>query len=1388
MKGVSPRMKSFKHFRKRVALSLAVFLICNLAIGQLSLLSMTNGASAAGASSVDVLDSEFINSHGGNSVSVHADPSRSPYEVFGEAFGTDNPVEGATKTARDILGEEAERHVANYYDQALGKDVFKVEVNGNDCYSCYLHNTTYDSATGQFVGGNDDRQRIEIRPPDENHDRIGLENDITAYNWKLKIDKDLTKPDGFFHIFQYKAYNSYGLVGNKLPLHDAANYPSFSSAEDGNPILTFTVSSSATQNLEFRYANIGTDAGQETLASIPLNDVKDRWVDITVKILNSEYGWVTMIMKDVETGKVLMEYNDPNRVLDIWRRPEIKYNGSTFEGPYPAVDDMINRPKWGIYRKADKSNPNVKDAKIYLADMTLYKSAVDVSPVNLAYGKKAYNYGPASGNAFQIANAKPERLLDGVQTDPVKYTNLTQVPQNNPSALGDLSWIGTESSKKGSVVIDLGKKMPFSQVKLFAKSLRLQTVNIAVSDDEANHSEADLSNVIFKTDTSFTYNGPNSGGDDAADKEYVIDLGKTLTSRYVKFYFVNGTGSNGTGNPLNGLPTYVMTGPPRITELEMYNAPQTPSDVVIDYAGGSQATISWNEVPADHFIIYDNGKVLVDQVGTNSVNLTNLDPGALYNLSVRTVYTDPYSFKPMLSAMSEVKVLHTDGDPIIPNPPSSVTATALSDKSIQVIWDAVADAQNYRVAFVSGDTERIVAAEVQDTSYRIKDLSPGTTYKVKVYAIRRGTLSATGAEGEVTTVGIKNASDNLLFNKEVQYPRVWNDDTSSYGAGKALDNDTGSRWVALKGSTSSWMMVDIGEPTPVNSLEYDSYQNKLKKVSFYYATDSEAFTNPDSDKWIKLLTDDRVSQGKYGNPNITSIAERISLSAPVEARFIKFTVDEVDGDINVNEVKAYGPISFTGNSALKATEITDRRAALSWSGATTTLPVSAYDIYQGNTKLTSVTADVYNYSAVGLMPSSAYTFRVKAVSQSVYGSVYETLGGLPLQLTTLGPITVPPTHSDSEDSGGTGSASGPKASTPSSPGNPDTANRTGVITAVRLQGENAYLATIPAASLSNGSLTSKTEVRSEIGNVYLPGNMFNSSTLGDIKKVELKLTVMDKSTLPETLQQIIGDRPVVDLALWLDGKKVEFNNPSASVEVSVPYKPTAEELTKQEHIVVWYLDDKGVLTPVPSGKYDAGSGMVTFSTTHFSKYAVGFVVKSFADLTNFDWARESIEVLASKGIINGKSDVEFAPGTPITRAEYITLLMKTLGLSAASEAAFDDVKTSDYFYQEVMMAKALGIVEGKDGNLFSPNEELTRQDMMTMTSRALKQAGKLNTTISTTGLSTFADYKDVADYAAESVALLVNKGLIQGNGNLLQPLNRTTRAEVAVLMYRIYNE
>ncbi|RTE06294.1 fibronectin type III domain-containing protein [Paenibacillus whitsoniae] len=1376
-------MIASKRIKKIISVGLALAVVLELAPWPGAMLSK-----AAAATQQDILDPAFIASHGGNSVTVQADPNRSPYDVFGEAFGTDNPVEGATKTARAIMGEEAARHVANYYDPVLRKDVFKVEVNGSDCLSCYLHNATYNSETGTWSGGNDDRQRIEIRPPEESRDRIGLENDITAYHWNLKIDKDIPKPDGFFHIFQYKAYNSLGAGVQDLPLHDKANFPNFSSSEDGNPILTFTISSSAKQNLEFRYADIGTDAGQETLASIPLDNIKDRWLDITVKILNSEYGWVTMQMKDALTGEVLMAYDDPDRVLDVWRRPEIKYNGNTFEGPYPAIPNMINRPKWGIYRKADKSNPNVKDAKIYLSDITLYKAAADVSPVNLAYGKKAYNFGATSGNAMQLANAHAERLVDGVQIDPVVYSNLTAVPQDNNSALGDLSWIGTESSKKGSVVVDLGKKMTFSQLKLFMKTARLKTMNMWISDDETDHTESTLNSIPFSASPVFTYSGPNSGGEDTANKTYTIDLDTTYSSRYIKLYVENGSGSNSAGTT-NGIPTFTMTGPPRITELEIYNAPQKAKNVQVAYTTGSQATISWDDVPSDHFVIYDNGKVLVDNVEGNSYTFTNLDPGAVYNLSVRNVYNDPYSFKPLMSAESEVHTLQTDGSPIIPNPPASATVTASTDKTISVAWEPVADAQSYRVSLVTDAVERIVADEYAGTSYKLKDLAPGTSYQVKIYAIRRGALSAQAAQASVVTAGIQHGSDNLLYNKEVQYPRVWNDDTSSYSASKALDNNDGSRWVALKGSTTAWMMVDIGAVTPVNTLEYYSYQNKLKKVSFYYATDGDAFKDPNSAKWTKIVTDDRVAQGKYGNPAITQIAESLTLPAPIHARYIKFTVDEVDGDINVNEVKAYGPISFTGNSTLSASNTTGTGTQLNWTGATTTIPAESYQVYQGEAKVATVPSNVYQFQVTGLLPATTYNFRVRAVNESVYGAVYETLGGLPLQVTTLGVPADPDPGSDSDPDSNTdpGSDTYPGSGTETGPGKGAESGHN-IIEATLVPGEQAYLATISPASISSGKADSTTEIRSDLGIVTLPGNMFASHELSAANEVKLKVAAADRTLLSPAVRQQIGDRPLIDVTLLVDGKPKGFNDPAAPVQIAIPYKPTAEELSNPEHIMIWYVDDTGKAIPVPSGKYDASSGRVTFTTTHFSKYAVGYVERDFGDLKGYDWASHEIEVLAAKGIIQGKSDQSFDPGSAVTRGEFIALLMRTLSLSAKTSASFADVQVSDFFYHEVLIAKALGIVNGKEENRFAPNERITRQDMMTMVARALKQAGTLTAAAVPTALEGFTDHQAIAAYAEESIAQLLNHKLIQGSGSQLEPLKSATRAEVAVLLYRIYNQ
>ncbi|TXK80405.1 hypothetical protein FU659_18470 [Paenibacillus sp. N3.4] len=77
--------------------------------------------------------------------------------------------------------------------------------------------------------------------------------------------------------------------------------------------------------------------------------------------------------------------------------------------------------------------------------------------------------------------------------------------------------------------------------------------------------------------------------------------------------------------------------------------------------------------------------------------------------------------------------------------------------------------------------------------------------------------------------------------------------------------------------------------------------------------------------------------------------------------------------------------------------------------------------------------------------------------------------------------------------------------------------------------------------------------------------------------------------------------------------------------------------------------------------------------------------------------------------------------------------------------------------------------------------------MMVLCARALELVDKLNATGSTEDLAKFSDHAKVADYATVSVAALGNAGIITGNGNGIDPLGKTTRAEAAVIIFRIFN-
>jgi hypothetical protein len=65
---------------------------------------------------------------------------------------------------------------------------------------------------------------------------------------------------------------------------------------------------------------------------------------------------------------------------------------------------------------------------------------------------------------------------------------------------------------------------------------------------------------------------------------------------------------------------------------------------------------------------------------------------------------------------------------------------------------------------------------------------------------------------------------------------------------------------------------------------------------------------------------------------------------------------------------------------------------------------------------------------------------------------------------------------------------------------------------------------------------------------------------------------------------------------------------------------------------------------------------------------------------------------------------------------------------------------------------------------------------------------KISSEDSATALDKFKDKSAIADYAINSISILVKEGLIAGNGGRINPAENTTRAETAMLLYKIYNK
>ncbi|MCU6711368.1 S-layer homology domain-containing protein [Paenibacillus sp. J5C_2022] len=220
------------------------------------------------------------------------------------------------------------------------------------------------------------------------------------------------------------------------------------------------------------------------------------------------------------------------------------------------------------------------------------------------------------------------------------------------------------------------------------------------------------------------------------------------------------------------------------------------------------------------------------------------------------------------------------------------------------------------------------------------------------------------------------------------------------------------------------------------------------------------------------------------------------------------------------------------------------------------------------------------------------------------------------------------------------------------------------------------------------------------------------------------------------------------------------------------------------------VEPDGTVRHVPTkiviidGKYYARINSLTNST-----YSVVWHPLEFLDAVNH-WASIAVNDMGSRMVIDGTGGGLFSPDRDITRAEFAAIVVRGLGLKREDgSTVFSDVKTSDWFSGAINTAYAYQLIGGFEDGTFRPNDKITREQAMTILSRAMTITGlkaKLSAQSEAATLLLYEDASNVSGWALSGVADSVQAGLVTGRSAAeLAPKAPITRAEVATIIQRL---
>ncbi|MDY3071379.1 MAG: S-layer homology domain-containing protein [Eubacteriales bacterium] len=173
----------------------------------------------------------------------------------------------------------------------------------------------------------------------------------------------------------------------------------------------------------------------------------------------------------------------------------------------------------------------------------------------------------------------------------------------------------------------------------------------------------------------------------------------------------------------------------------------------------------------------------------------------------------------------------------------------------------------------------------------------------------------------------------------------------------------------------------------------------------------------------------------------------------------------------------------------------------------------------------------------------------------------------------------------------------------------------------------------------------------------------------------------------------------------------------------------------------------------------------------------------FDDITNH-WARTEILEMADAGVINGYADGTFRPDRPITRAEFVALVVRRYQPKGTYDVTWPvDVSQTNWYYDSFVQAARAGLIPDAmlSGRLFRGDDAITREEAAYILDRVLG--------LEETGPMLYTDRGQITVYAMDAVNRVSKAGIFGGYADgTFRPQGELTRAEVAAVLARLAHQ